>query len=312
MAHRIIAPLDYDSLTRLGLISPASSNGICRIHRRRLNRSSDEEYSHLPLTPISSPDLALPDPFVSIPDILISEATIRYLGYEEQVAKHLWDRWTNWPAGSPVRETDDDGEGMYMPFIEFITGYAEGRGIGIDTAEDDDVAWRSCLAACGVRADIQDAIMDPVFKHIRLTESCVFWIRDTLEMRYRGLQEIQKTSLERETAILRARSHPSGSGSGSGGHGDLFNAGGASAPGGVHRSASTTQRQRLGIEQDTAMSHAALSAQNAPGYTVLYRGLDQSRIDGMSQAYKVFHMRQRILMHSYHRSPRCEWQCCRA
>lgn len=54
--------------------------------------------------------------FVSIPKDLISFATLEYLGYKHQTATHIWERWTNWPAGAIKRECDDPEDGM--PFIE--------------------------------------------------------------------------------------------------------------------------------------------------------------------------------------------------
>lgn len=281
MAGQILFPHDADDLVTTGLASPVLSDGTRRIHRRLLNRLSDAENSHLPLTPVSSPEAATLDAYATVPEVIISRATLSYLGFKEEVAAHIWHKWTNWPAGDIVRETDDDISGM--PFIEFITGYVNGRRA--NAVSEDDEEWHSCIEACGIGAEARNAIMDPVFKTIRLTESCVFWIRDTLEMRYRSLKAVQKASQEREFAIVRAQSRRSGHGSGTGSRGgNDSSTGGDSSRREKRRSISYIQQQIPGIEKDTAMSPKVLAAQNIPGYTILYKGLDQARIEGIQSS----------------------------
>jgi hypothetical protein len=50
---------------------------------------------------------------------------------------------------------------------------------------------------CGIRPEVQVSIMNPIYKTVRLTESCCFWMKDTIELRYRGLEAIQEASHER-------------------------------------------------------------------------------------------------------------------
>jgi hypothetical protein len=222
----VLAPLDKANLINCGLASPITPDGTQHVHKRRLNRSSDEENAHIPLVPFSAPDST--DAFSEIPADLISEATLNYLGYNKETA-----------------------------------------GRQHDTASDNDQEWYDCMNARGIATELQDAIMDPVFKTLRLTESCIFWILDTLEMRYRGLIAIQEASIERERALQRARSRPSRSGTGTG----------SNSTG--QQSISSTQRLEPGIEQGTALSASALAAQNSPSYTTLFKGIDQAKINGM-------------------------------
>lgn len=67
-----------------------------------------------------------------------------------------------------------------------------------DAADESDSQWRACMNACGLSVDTQDAIMDPRFTYLRLSTSCLSWVNGTVEMRYEGLHEIQKTSRFRE------------------------------------------------------------------------------------------------------------------
>ncbi|CAI6312651.1 unnamed protein product [Periconia digitata] len=61
-------------------------------------------------TPESSP-YHQSDAFVTIPDVLISHATLIYIGLSSEKADEIWGKWTNWPRDSdadPIRETDPD------------------------------------------------------------------------------------------------------------------------------------------------------------------------------------------------------------
>ncbi|KAG9251633.1 uncharacterized protein F5Z01DRAFT_752748 [Emericellopsis atlantica] len=158
----------------------------------------------------------------AMPDSLISQATLQYIGYNEEIAAQYWKEWSDWPPGDILREPDDSIRGM--PFIDFATGHIK-RG-QMDVVDEDDQEWYHRMDSCGIAKELQDAIMDPVFKRIRLTESCFLWIADTMRMRYRG-----STS-------------PS-------------------------------------MERVTALSPAAESASHAPGYTIVFKTVDEARISGL-------------------------------
>lgn len=125
---------------------------------------------------------------VAVPDVLISEETIHYLGYKEDVAARLWNHWAVWTPSHATRRICDDIPGI--PFIDFVTDYLCTGGV--DTGEEEDEEWYACFEACGIRAEIRDTIMNPVFRDIRLTETCVSWIKYTMEMRYYSLKRFLK------------------------------------------------------------------------------------------------------------------------
>lgn len=70
-----------------------------------------------------------------------------------------------------------------------------------DIWEDDNSAWFRYMEQCGIATELQQSIMDPRFKDMRLTGTCIGWLRNTMEIRYRGLEEIQRASAEREKAL---------------------------------------------------------------------------------------------------------------
>jgi hypothetical protein len=144
---------------------------------------------------------------------------------------------------------------------------------------------------CGLSTATQSAIMDGNFKNIRMAESCLYWVKDTIEMRHAGLKEIQQASLERERQIQRVTSRPGGSGSGSspsrgGSDGDSqgrrdgsrSQASSYQAP----RSVSGLQQANTpGISSEFWNSDAAKSRRDEPGRTVLFKGIDLARIHNL-------------------------------
>ncbi|CAG7940323.1 unnamed protein product [Penicillium salamii] len=257
----VLAPGDAATLQDSGLASPPYSDGTRRIHKRRLNRSSDEDDGHLPLTPISMDSGS--DCFVSIPEDLTSLATLEYIGYNRQTAVSIWQRWNNWPAGIIKRQCDDFENGI--PFIEIAEAYLETQP---DTCDENDSAWLECLDRYGMSNEFTSAIMDTKFRHIRLTETCQFWAIDTLKLRYRALEEVQEASRqrEREQATQRESSRP----------------GTHSPDPPTQRSISDSLRSAPWMSPETAMSSFATQvAANAPGRTQLYKGMDKARISGL-------------------------------
>jgi hypothetical protein len=216
-----------------------------------------------------------------IPDFRISRETLVYVGFSANKASELWDRWSNWPADGPRREVDieDDG-GFRVGFWDFISGNIESQP---DTTTDDDDDWRRCLDVCGMSSDVQSAIMDPRFRYLRLSNSCVYWVKDTVEMRYAGLKAIQETSRMRDLALQHLASRPAGHHQEQGGVQSGLDSGAATAP-------STSTSTSTGQASDHFTSELqqgaldcwtvarAQAAQNAPGYITLYKGIDEARI----------------------------------
>ncbi|KAL2415602.1 hypothetical protein ABEF95_000566 [Exophiala dermatitidis] len=269
----IFSPVDEEDLVRSGLLTP-SVEGKRKVHKRRLDRSSDETNSHVPLTPTSlspSPEVET-DLFSTIPDSLISLATLQYLGYDENTAKKIWQSWINWSPGPIVREIDDDLPGtMSVSFIDYAKGFVGGD---TDTYDEEDQPWFECMNSWGILPSVQEAIMDPVFKNIRLSETCRFWVRDTMEIRYGGLEEIQKASRERAMGLQRAALRP-------GNTSQIVAGASQGASGSGSRSFSASQRTQPGISPHTAMSAEAIASMNAPIYTVLFKGISKTRLQGL-------------------------------
>lgn len=206
----ILQPLDTAALLDEGLVTPPSSTGTRRLHRRRLNNLSaiTEDLTDSP--PLST-DFTDDNCFATIPDMLLSEATLRHLGYRPDVAADIWTRWVDWAPGSTTRVTDPD-DGLVFSFVEFATGHAHGRGRDKDaTFENTPQEWYACFDACGINTETQEALMDPLYKDMRESASCVDWIIDTIELRFRALQQVRAASVDRERILQEASTRSSGS-----------------------------------------------------------------------------------------------------
>lgn len=273
----ILGALDAAHLQNAGLLTPPNDRGTRRVHKRRLNRSSDEENQDIPLD-VHPQSAAAQDAFATIPDQLISRATLEYVGFSDAKADALWSQWTNWPPQGPSRETDPDTGGLQMSFLKYMTG---AFNTGNDTFSDDDRTWARLLDTFGLSTETQQAILDPVFRYIRLSESCVYWAKDTVHMRYHGLMEIQKASRDRENALRRAVTRP-GSGQPPG----------QSFPNPVHTPSSSSlaaprsvsgwqQQSSPGISNFSSNSASVTAARNAPGFVTLFKSIDQGRIAGL-------------------------------
>lgn len=157
---RLLCDLDSQELVICGLFAPGNQRGMIRLYKCCTNRSSNEEHRHVPIAQPNIPD----DAFVSVPDYLISKETLIYVGCNEDKAQKLWDRWDKWPRDDdPHRETDENYWGLKITFEDFITHHIGASG-SPDTDLDDDSEWTVCLTAYGLAKDVQDAILDPLFK----------------------------------------------------------------------------------------------------------------------------------------------------
>lgn len=191
---RVLTAVDAAALQDLGLLSPVSStSGSVRIHKHCLNRSSDIEYSNLPLT-ITRDSLGAQDAFVTIPVNLTSRETLLYVGYSEERSWQLWEAWTSLPTAGLGYTVDPDPDGFYDTFLNFIVAHVD----NFEHAHSEDVElWRRAFDGYGTAQDLQDSILDQAFAEIRDTGGSRFWAVDTFEMRYAGLKEIQRTSRTR-------------------------------------------------------------------------------------------------------------------
>lgn len=109
--------------------------------------------------------------------------------------------------------------------------------------------------------------MDPLFDSMRFNRTCAEWARDTVEQRYAGLEDIRRTSQERERAVQRSATRPRNTEADS-------NPSCSDRPTTPSADSSTHPQRTL----------STLQSRGAPGFTVLYRASDQARTVGLFDA----------------------------
>lgn len=248
----ILAPRDAAVLAKRGLLkgpAPGSPDGMRRLHRQWTYPGSRHEEEA--------------GGFVAIPDTLVSRETLLYVGYVPSEADALWDRWCNLFLPIVHFEIDVDEDGGLEDLTYVFEDLIAVGGRATNTYSEDDAEWTASLTAYGMAPGVQAAILDPLFRDIRLTHSAFFWAKETMAMRYAGLRDIQKASYERETALAaREAAGPGPSSSGQGGTGSQQ---AEATPPGISVPATWGSAQ-------------AMAARHAPESVVLYKGLGKACI----------------------------------
>ncbi len=115
---------------------------------------------------------------VEIPAYLWSKETYGFLGFNDETAARLWERFVNRSADVPIS------------FLDFAVSQIENNGTpDASTASDD---WDFCLRACGINEKLRTAILLPEFEDLRYTDSCKHWVIDAMEGKYEALQEMDE------------------------------------------------------------------------------------------------------------------------
>ncbi|KAL6872961.1 hypothetical protein J3F83DRAFT_594552 [Trichoderma novae-zelandiae] len=179
---------------------------------------------------------------------LISRATIKYLGFNDEAAAYIW---ADVPEGLLRHMSTDADDWWTRSFIDLVIEYLYLSGQKLNTCDDDDWRWRQCMDRCGINRETRAAIMDPAFREIRRTQSCLYWLRDTMELRFQALLDIRCADIA---------SPPD--------------------PDQTVQRASDDSASRPSQSDETAMSEAALHAAHNPSESsvTLYKGIDRASV----------------------------------
>ncbi|TGO48761.1 hypothetical protein BCON_0230g00040 [Botryotinia convoluta] len=173
----IFQPTDADALTRAGHLKPA--------HGRRREVSShlmSEEYIS---SSSGSEDTQI------VPDLLVSPETLIYLGWGQQKAGEIWRRWREIKEA----ETEDGREVIFeMEFLDFVLE----RYVPEVNISNDREASIEQMELWGLAGELINCIMASAFEDVRTTETIQYWVRDTMSIRYLGLEGLQKNSARRD------------------------------------------------------------------------------------------------------------------
>lgn len=245
-SNNVLHPEDAHELETTGLLS-ASINGKRKI-------SSSTILSTLSSSSGATSNSGYSDSHsfeVEIPDSLKSKETYVFLGLRIETAEMLWRRWS---------EVDEDAREPDGPvgFLDIATQHIRNQDNNVD---DEGKDWNAVLSGWGVDDDLREVILDPEFDDLRYTASAAFWVVDTFEMRYRGLEAISESSRKRQRKMQELRKC------------EVRKAGGQFEP------STETLGMRDGGREETPepLYHEAFPA-HTPGTTRVYRGGDMESL----------------------------------
>lgn len=189
-SNNVLHPEDAHELETTGLLS-ASINGKRKI-------SSSTILSTLSSSSGARSNSGYSDSYsfeVEIPDSLKSKETYVFLGLRIGTAEMLWRR---------LLEVDEDSREPDGPvgFLDIATQHIRNQDNNVD---DEGKDWNAVLSGWGVDDDLREVILDPEFDDLRYTASAAFWVVDTFEMRYRGLEAISESSRKRQRKMQELR-----------------------------------------------------------------------------------------------------------
>src|SRR5437016_5734884 len=101
-----------------------------------------------------------------------SHQTYKFIGFKEHVARQIWERFLNMPTGPCEFEAD---------FLEMALAHIDGTSVD---ALDDSDTWFIVMDTIGIEANLQQAIMVPEFKSVRLTETLKHWLKETVTINF--------------------------------------------------------------------------------------------------------------------------------
>lgn len=180
-------------------MGPADTPGLILLHKRCLSIYSYSHPDYVDLPP--SPPSVAPQAYFIIPENLISMASLKYMGFNDETAERIWARWViKFPEGAPIAETEPVNG---VSFLDAAIGFLADRKAELDTWSDDGETWIASMDQWGIDQELQNIIMDDVFKNMREEGSLFFWLRGTVELAYGGLQEVREASLLRERELQR-------------------------------------------------------------------------------------------------------------
>lgn len=186
-SNNVLHPEDAHELETNGLLSaPITSSTILTTSSSSSGETSNSGYND---------DYRFE---VEIPDSLKSKETYVFLGLTMEKAEMLWRRWLK--VDEDAREPDGP-----VGFIDIATQHIRNQNNDVDDKGKD---WDAVLSGWGIDDDLREVILDPEFDDLRYTASAAFWVVDTFEMRYRGLEAISESSRKRQRKMQELRKKP--------------------------------------------------------------------------------------------------------
>jgi len=162
-----------------------------------------------PLAPNQNPNPAPPNPNASVtisfsnypstpsnrtmtlPIAAESAATLEFIGFVPSTAQRIFEDWAKRP--DPENCPDD------------LLAYAIADVRGMNRHNELADNPKDTMQAMGLDKEFSDTLLDPEHEDVRGTGSMMYWIRDTLEIRYKTIRMLQRRLKRRVEMIGEQR-----------------------------------------------------------------------------------------------------------
>jgi len=259
----ILVPIDAEMLEQKRLLGPIISRRR-KIHPMLLR--SDGRVDDI------DPGF---DATVEIPAFRESSEMLQYLGFDEPKAHEIWKVW---------KELGPDGQ--LKDFVDFAMAFADTA----DVWDNQDSEWTQHMEQLGINLQTIDAIMHPRYKEIRLTCSCNYWVRDTIQGRHEVLLALQRTSQIRGERLQEACEDATGKGkSGGTKTQELSSSSKKDKQAGAMEGNGSGTPDKNKYRTSNAVKQQPLPS-TAPGKTTLWRGTSEERLQRVKIAWAQGHV----------------------
>ncbi|GAB0132254.1 hypothetical protein EsDP_00000695 [Epichloe bromicola] len=157
-AEEVILPAEEGKLLRDGLITETTPGGWRKVHCRLLADESDLVHRDTPLIPISTvKGASVGFYFKTIPAVLVSAATVEYVGFNETMAKNIWLDWVCRPFD--VNEWGPTDRLYGVEFMTFIIDAVAKQPFEEFVLSTDDALWLEIMHLHGLNIGAQVDIL---------------------------------------------------------------------------------------------------------------------------------------------------------
>lgn len=130
-----------------------------------------------------------------MPTLLISYATLEFVGYTPAEATSLWALWRSWYPDDVPRDKKNF-ETLSQAFRQLLELRLHETGTGMpDCYCEDEGAWTVCMDTYGIKKELQREILSPSSQELRLRHSwnysCMSWVKSELRSRFWCLKAVR-------------------------------------------------------------------------------------------------------------------------
>jgi hypothetical protein len=172
ITNEVIAKLVLEKIPVIST-STFASKGMCKIPKALLSSQSSLSMS------VSTATSTVEADWVEVPVFLHSNQTYKFIGFKEDVARQIWERFLNMPTGPNQFEAD---------FLDMALAHID-HGTSVDAVDESD-NWFIVMDAIGIEANSKPQWTPNLRVYIRLTETPKHWLKETVTIKFSCLEDL--------------------------------------------------------------------------------------------------------------------------